>query len=69
MTRPNDAFGRVVTTPGVCSGAERFDGTRIPVATVLRVLADGWGEPRILAEYPSLGPADVETARRYRLPT
>lgn len=63
MTRTPSDFGAVVRTDGVCSGAERFAGTRIPVATVLRLLGE-WDDARILAGYPALHAEDIVTARR-----
>jgi uncharacterized protein (DUF433 family) len=38
---------------------------RIPVATVLRMLAAGMTETQILAEYPDLEPADIRECLRY----
>ena len=38
---------------------------RIPVATVVGMLADGMNEPEILAAYPDLETEDVREAMRY----
>ena len=59
------AAGRVVRRRGVHASAPIFAGTRIPVATVQRYLEAGDGTEAIIAEYPSLTPADIETARHY----
>jgi uncharacterized protein (DUF433 family) len=40
-------------------------GLRIPVATVLRMLAAGMTECQILDEYPDLDPADIRGCLRY----
>jgi len=40
-------------------------GTRIPVELVIGMLADGWDEPRIIAEYPPLVPEDVRACLHY----
>jgi uncharacterized protein (DUF433 family) len=40
-------------------------GLRIPVATVLAMLADGMREKEILAAYPDLMSEDIQEALRY----
>ena len=40
-------------------------GLRIPVATIVGMVADGVASGEILAAYPDLEPADVEQALRY----
>ena len=40
-------------------------GLRIPVATVVGMVADGMTETAILAAYPDLEPEDVVEALRY----
>ena len=40
-------------------------GLRIPVATVLRLLAGGIAEPEILRQYPDLEAQDVRECLRY----
>jgi uncharacterized protein (DUF433 family) len=40
-------------------------GLRIPVATIVGMVADGMASGEILAAYPDLEPADVEQALRY----
>jgi uncharacterized protein (DUF433 family) len=39
--------------------------TRIPVATVVGMVADGMTEAEILKAYPDLGEADIREALRY----
>jgi uncharacterized protein (DUF433 family)/DNA-binding transcriptional MerR regulator len=57
--------GKVVRRRGVHSSSPIFAGTRIPVATVQRYLKEGFEAEAIIEEYPSLTPADIETARQY----
>jgi uncharacterized protein (DUF433 family) len=40
-------------------------GLRIPVATVVGMVADGMGEAEILKAYPDLTPADIQEALKY----
>ncbi len=40
-------------------------GTRIPVATVVGLVADGLTNNEIVAEYPQLGLADVQACLGY----
>jgi len=40
-------------------------GLRIPVATVIGMIADGMTEEEILRAYPDLGPEDLQEALRY----
>jgi uncharacterized protein (DUF433 family) len=40
-------------------------GLRIPVATVVGMVADGMREPEIVAAYPDLEAEDVREAIRY----
>jgi len=46
-------------------GAPCIRGTRIPVATVVAMLADGMTIAEILADYPQLMDEDVRDALRY----
>jgi uncharacterized protein (DUF433 family) len=43
-------------------------GLRIPVATVVGMIADGMTENEILSAYPDLEGEDVHEARRYAGP-
>lgn len=52
--------GRIVTTPDTLFGKPRIAGTRIGVEFVLDLLASGWTEDQILAEYPHLKPEDLQ---------
>lgn len=46
-------------------GVPCIRGLRIPVATVVGMLADGMGAEEILADYPDLEPDDLVEALRY----
>jgi uncharacterized protein (DUF433 family) len=46
-------------------GAPCVRGLRIPVATVVGMIADGMSEPEIVAAYPDLEPEDVREAIQY----
>lgn len=46
-------------------GAPCIRGTRIPVATVVAMLADGMIVSEIMADYPQLVEEDVRDALRY----
>jgi uncharacterized protein (DUF433 family) len=56
---------RVVVDPAVMGGAPCIRGTRIPVVTVLGMLA-GYDFPgSVLPDYPELSPADLRAAVGY----
>ena len=46
-------------------GVPCLRGLRIPVATVVGMIADGMTDAEILAAYPDLEPDDVHEALRY----
>lgn len=46
-------------------GVPCIRGLRIPVATVVGMLADGMSDPEILAAYPDLEVEDLREAMRY----
>jgi len=52
--------GRIVTTPDTNRGRPRVAGTRIAVDFILGLLAAGWSSSRILEEYPTLRPEDLQ---------
>jgi uncharacterized protein (DUF433 family) len=59
------AFDRITVDPGKMGGAPSIRGLRIPVATVVGMVADGMGEEEILKAYPDLEREDVREALRY----
>ncbi len=46
-------------------GVPCIRGLRIPVATIVGMLADGMSEQEILEAYPDLEPEDIREALRY----
>jgi uncharacterized protein (DUF433 family) len=59
------SFTRITIQPGQMGGVPCIRGLRIPVATVVGMVADGLTEPEILDAYPDLEPEDVREALRY----
>jgi uncharacterized protein (DUF433 family) len=58
-------FPRITIDPHQMGGVPCIRGLRIPVATVLRMLAGGMSEQEIVKEYPDLEPEDIREALRY----
>ena len=59
------AFTRITTDPEKMGGVPCIRGLRIPVATVVEMVAEGMSEDEILRAYPDLEPEDVREALRY----
>jgi uncharacterized protein (DUF433 family) len=58
-------FTRITVDPRQMGGVPCVRGLRIPVATVVGMVADGMAEPQILAAYPDLQLEDIHEALRY----
>ena len=58
-------FDRITIDPRQMGGVPCIRGVRIPVATVIGLLADGMTEAEILQAYPDLEPADIRAALHY----
>jgi len=58
-------FERITVDPNQMGGVPCIRGLRIPVATVLRMLAAGMSETEILGEYPDLEIQDIRECLRY----
>lgn len=56
---------RISIDPRVMAGKAVIRGTRIPVETIVRMLAQGIGEGEILREYPRLEEDDIRAALIY----
>jgi uncharacterized protein (DUF433 family) len=56
---------RVTVDHRVMGGAPCIRGTRIPVTTVVAMLADGMTVAEIISDYPQLTDEDVRDALRY----
>jgi uncharacterized protein (DUF433 family) len=58
-------FERITVDPAQMGGVPCVRHLRIPVATVLRLLAGGMTHDKILAEYPDLDPEDIRECLRF----
>ena len=56
---------QIVSTPDTIGGAPRIDGTRIPASLILAMFAAGRSETEIVADYPSLTPAQILACLAY----
>ena len=58
-------FTRITVEAGKMGGIPCIRGLRIPVATVVGMIADGMSDMEILAAYPDLDAEDIHEALRY----
>jgi uncharacterized protein (DUF433 family) len=58
-------FERITVRPDQMGGVPCIRGLRIPVATVVGMVADGMGQAEIVAAYPDLEAEDVQEALHY----
>ena len=58
-------FTRITVNPEQMGGVPCMRGLRVPVATVVGMVADGMTEAEILKAYPDLAPADIHEALQY----
>ena len=58
-------FTRITVKPEQMGGVPCIRGLRIPVATVVAMLAEGMTETEILATFPDLTIDDIHEALRY----
>jgi uncharacterized protein (DUF433 family) len=58
-------FTRITVDPRQMGGVPCIRGLRIPVATVVSMIADSMAETDILAAYPDLEGEDIHEALRY----
>lgn len=58
-------FDRITIDPEVMGGAPCIRGLRIPVATVISMLADGITAQEIVDELPDLEEEDIRQSLRY----
>lgn len=59
------SFTRITVRPDQMDGVPCVRGLRIPVATVVGMVADGMSESEIITAYPDLEAEDVREAMRY----
>jgi uncharacterized protein (DUF433 family) len=58
-------FTRITVDQQNMGGVPRIRGLRIPVATVVEMVADGMSEEEILKAYPDIEPEDIREALHY----
>lgn len=58
-------FQRITVNPAQMGGVPCIRGVRIPVATVVDLVAEGMTPDEILAAYPDLEAADIPAALRF----
>lgn len=58
-------FDRITVDPNRMDGVPCIRGLRIPVSTVIGMLADGMSDQEVLASMPDLERADLQEALRY----
>jgi uncharacterized protein (DUF433 family) len=58
-------FTRITINPTQMGGVPCIRGLRIPVATVLDMVAEGMEAPEILKAYPDLEAEDIREALRF----
>jgi uncharacterized protein (DUF433 family) len=58
-------FTRITISPDQMGSVPCIRGLRIPVATVVGMVADGMTDAEILAAYPDLEAEDIREALRY----
>ncbi|NMH17527.1 DUF433 domain-containing protein [Tepidiphilus sp. B18-69] len=58
-------FSRITVNPHQMGGVPCIRGLRIPVATLITLMAEGMSEQEILANYPDLEPEDLREALSY----
>jgi uncharacterized protein (DUF433 family) len=58
-------FERITTDPTRMGGVPCIRNLRIPVATVVEMVADGMAPAEILKAYPDLEAADIRDALRF----
>jgi uncharacterized protein (DUF433 family) len=58
-------YKRITAEPGKMGGVPCIRGLRIPVATIVGMVANGITEDEILTNYPDLELEDIREALRY----
>ena len=62
-------FNRITVDSGQMGGVPCVRGLRVPVATVVAMVADGMTAAEILDAYPDLEPEDIREALHYAAET
>ena len=58
-------FERITAKPEQMGGVACIRGLRVPVATVVGMVANGMSSEQILADYPDLEEEDIREALRF----
>lgn len=58
-------FARITVDPDQMGGVPCIRGLRLPVASLVGMIADGMQVEEILSDYPDLEPEDIREALRY----
>jgi uncharacterized protein (DUF433 family) len=58
-------FTRITVNPNQMGGVPCIRGLRVPVATIVEMVADGMGTDEILRAYPDLESEDIREALHY----
>jgi len=58
-------FKRITFDPEIMGGQACIRGLRLPVATVVKLVASGMTTKEIFKEYPLLEPEDIKEALQY----
>ncbi len=58
-------FERITVNPEQMGGVPCVRGLRVPVATIVGMVAEGMSEAQILRAYPDLKKEDIREALRY----
>lgn len=69
MDDKKPTFQRITIDPEQMNGVPCIRGIRIPVSTVIAMLADGMSESEILEAYPSLEAGDIKEALKFAAAT
>ena len=56
---------RITVDPAVLAGKPIVRGTRLSVEFIIGLMAEGWSEADILANYPGLVPGDIAACLAY----
>jgi uncharacterized protein (DUF433 family) len=60
-----DVINRITMDPSICHGKPCIRGLRMPVETVLELLASRMSESEILSDYADLEPGDIQACLVY----
>ncbi len=60
-----ELLNRIVINPKVMVGKPVIKGTRVPVDTIVRLIAQGMKIEEILEDYPNLSKDDIKAALLY----